>query len=272
MTATLLKHEWIRTRGPLATTIGIAALLVIVCALAGILRLPFLSNLGQIVGLVVIAATIPAVQLVLAFDFWQSSFGRTGYLTQAFPLRGTRIFWTKLGWHLMVTVAVLPVLAVLALVLVVGLNVASGAPANPFPVIGEIWSAATSVASPALVLGLALAFLVQVCLLSVQYVFAASVGSESSFHRFGRGGPVLVFVGLYLVLQVACFVGLVAIPLGLGVADGRLGLVPMNILELMRSGENGTAMPVGFIPVFAIAAVVLLWRTSTSWKRKISLV
>lgn len=271
MTSTLLRHEWIRTRGPLASTIGIAALVVLVASLAGMLRLPFLANLGQIVGIVVIAAIVPAVQILLAVDFWQSSFGRTGYLTQAIPLRGGRIFWTKLAWHLIVTVAVLPVLAVLGLVLTIGGNLAAGQPPNPFPAVGHLWDAATSVAPAWLLLTLALGFLVLVSFLSVQYVFAATVGAESALHRFGRGGPVLVFVGLYVVLQVASFLGLIAIRFGLGVTDGRLGVVPMDILELMRTGENGTAMPLGFLPMFAVTALVLLWRTNRSWNRRISL-
>lgn len=268
----MLKHEWIRTRALIGWIVGIAALLVVVGAVFVALDWPVLGALGQGFALAGLIAAIPVTQLALAFDFWRSSFGRTGYFTQTLPIPGARIFWAKLGWHLIVTVALLPVVAALGLVLISAANISAGLSANPFVQVRELWSQVTAATSPGQLILIAAMSLGLLAFLSVQYLFAASIGAEAPLHRFGASAPILVYVGLYLTLQVVTFGALLAIPFGLGMSEDGLAVVRFSLLEMMADGSStADAMPLGFLPVFGLAALVLLWRTAKSWNSKISL-
>ncbi|MEG3613950.1 hypothetical protein [Isoptericola haloaureus] len=59
--------------------------------------------------------------------------------------------------------------------------------------------------------------------------------------RLGVGGPILVWVGLYIAGQILTFASLVAVP-------------------------------VGFVPALLLLGAVCLGWTLHSWKRKVSLV
>ena len=91
-------------------------------------------------------------------------------------------------------------------------------------------------------------------------------------NRLGLGGPILVWFLLYLIMQAVFFVGIIAIPLGLGESSGGgLTLESMNFLALMLANQDPDAVPLGFIPVLFIVSGVLIWRTVVSWNRKVSL-
>src|SRR5699024_6667132 len=92
MTATLLKHEWLRTRSMLGAIAGIAVVLAALGSLLAATRWPLISTIGAYAVTVTIAGLVPAVQLALAADYWRSSYGRTGYFTQTLPVSGPTIF------------------------------------------------------------------------------------------------------------------------------------------------------------------------------------
>lgn len=110
----------------------------------------------------------------------------------------------------------------------------------------------------------------------IHYFFAASISSETPLNRHGLGGPVLIFVGLYLVTQVGSFVWLFAIAWGLTITDGSFELVPFHLIQEMDIGvgvSNTTeTMPIGMLPAIVFITLVCWWRTRVSWNRKISLV
>src|SRR5699024_4791778 len=104
-TTTLLKHEWLRTRGPLATLFGLIALVGVLGSLLGASGWPLSSALGLAAGMLAAVVAVPAVQLALAADYWRSGYGRTGYFTHSIPVRGARIFRAKLAWTMLASLA-----------------------------------------------------------------------------------------------------------------------------------------------------------------------
>lgn len=265
MTTTLLTHEWLRTRSMLGYVVGIAALVVGVAILLIFSGWPVISELGFLIGVITIAVLAPALQLLLVADFWRSSYSRTGYFTHSLPIRGGKIYAAKLLWAFAVTLAGLVVsLALLAAFWPAAASL-SGIEANPFTVAGHLWAQLTAVAPPSLVIGMGLLFLAMYLIWPVQYYFAVSIGSEGRLNRLGLGGPVLVFVGLYMASQVILLLSMLAIPVGLDMASDRLALVPFNFLT------DTDVMPLGMFPVLLLIAVLCLVRTVWSWNRKISL-
>ncbi|WP_394215423.1 hypothetical protein [Brachybacterium vulturis] len=274
MITTLMKHEWLRTRGLLGTLAGVALLLVAAGTALTATGWPGIDMIGALMLVAALGGLVPAVQIALTVHYWQSSFGRTGYFTQSLPVRGTTIFTAKLLWALLISLA--------ALVVVLGLLCAAwpvladrlGTERNPFTVISQLWSGyAEVVPVPLLVIGVVL-FVGMILIWPIQYFFAASVGSETPLNRLGLGGPVLVFLGLYLVTQVVLFLGMAVLPWGLGVADGQLGVVRWRLFSELAAGDAASSdiMPLGFLPALFLVTLACLVRTVHSWRRKISLV
>ena len=274
MTATLLKHEWLRTRGLLGALAGIGLLVTALGMALGASGWPGLSQLGLVIGAVAIAAFAPGLQLVLAADYYRSSYARTGYFTHSLPIRGGRIYAAKLTWATVVTIAALLVTVVLAGIFWQVAATTLELERDVLTVVADLWETLSAVASPGMLAIGVLAFLAMYLMWPIQYFFAVSIGAERPLSGWGLGGPVLAFVVLYLVGQVLSLAGMFVFPIGIGTVDGSLGVTSYSLIEQMRLGETRTTdiMPIGFLPALLLLTAVCLWRTVRSWNHKISLV
>ncbi|SFS10189.1 hypothetical protein SAMN04487783_1372 [Agrococcus baldri] len=274
MTAILMKHEAIRTRGFLLVILGAAVALGAVGSLMAITGWPVLAVFGTVLGFIGAFGLVPAMLLASAVDYWRTSYGRVGYFTQTLPVRGSRIFWTKFAWaSLMLLVGL--VLTVVLWLLVMVASAQSLFATTPTMLLGQVGDvlAAAYQAAPLLVaVGAPVISIVMYGFNLVMLFAAASIGSERRLQRLGWGGPVLVWFVLYAIVQVVMFVAVLAIPFGLGVdASGEFGVVPVDMLTAMLQNTSANVMPVGFLPAMALAIPLLLWRTVHSWNRRVSL-
>lgn len=274
MIAALLKHEWLRTRSLLGSIGAVAVLLVAAGTALTATGWPGISLVGMLMVMAPLAALVPATQIALAVHYWQSSYSRTGYFTQSLPLSGVTIYAAKLAWALLVSL--LAVLATAGLLMAAWPVLAGqlGGERNPFSLIRQMWEAGTAVTStPVLIAGILL-FVGLILIWPIQYFFAASVGSETPLNRLGLGGPVVVFLGLYLASQVLVFLGMAALPWGLTMVDGQLGIEHWSVFAEIAAGDasRDDIMPVGFVPMLLLIGVVCLLRTVHSWRSRVSLV
>lgn len=272
MTTTLLKHEWLRTRGMLGSILGIVALVILLGAVLSMTGWALLATLGLGIAILAVLVLIPAVQLGLVVDYWRSGYGRTGYFTQTIPAQGSTIYWAKLLWAMIVSMGALVATLILGFLTWWAGSVQFGILSPTSGVIGEMWGAVTDVASPWMVAAGLLLLLAMFLVWPVYYYFAASVGSESRFAGLGVGGPIVVFVLLYIAMQIFSFLGLLLVPYGLDITDSELAIVPFNVLGEMSAGAGpSNAMPLGYLVPLALVAVYCLWRTVHSWNHKVAL-
>lgn len=272
-TTTLLKHEWLRTRGPLATLFGLIALVGVLGSLLGASGWPLLSELGLAAGILAAVVAVPAVQLALAADYWRSGYGRTGYFTHSIPVRGSRIFWVKLAWTMLVSLVAI-VLTVVLVVLAWWANAqrSGGAPPS-WSMLGDAWATLTAVTPAWMIVAGVVLLLASVLVWPVYYYFSISVGHERRLAGLGAGGPVVVFVVVYLATQALALLGMLVLPFGVGEADGEtLGLVGFDLVgELAAGNATSEVMPIGFVVSLVALAAFCLWRTARSWNRKVAL-
>lgn len=274
MTTTLLKHEWLRTRSMLAAIAGVALVLSVLGSALSATRWPLISTIGAYAVIVTTAALVPAVQLALAADYWRSSYGRTGYFTQTLPLRGPTIFRAKLLWAFIASLGALVGVAVLAALAFPGTARGLGhAELNPFVAFGDFWSSLMETAPLwQVIVGLVLSLTLGVFLWPVQYYCAVSLGSEEPRNRLGAGGPILVWLVLYVLTQLITLAGLLLVPLGIGATGDDLGIVSYAPLSELTSGNPEDVMPLGIIPALALIGASCLWLTVRSWRSRVSLV
>lgn len=272
MVTTLIKHEYLRTRGWLAVVFGAATILLLVGVLMELTPWSIVQGLGFALTLVPVAAFFFVVQVALAFDYWRSSYSRTGYFTQSLPVKGSTIYGAKFLWGSLVTIVAVLVNLVMGGVALVGATRVLDVAITFREAVDRLATvlSATPVWATTLVAVLALVVVLSTL---AQYFFAASIGSEGNINRLGIGGPILVWFLLYVVMQVLLLVGIVAVPLGLGqsAVDGSFALVPTNFLSLILSNQDPDSMPLGFIPVLLVATAALTWRTAVSWNKRVSL-
>lgn len=271
----LLKHEFIQTRDLLALVAGVALLVAVTGTLLAATGWPVLAEIGLAAGLVAIIGLVPAAQIMLTVAYWRSSYGRTASLTQTLPVKGSTLYWAKMLWTWLVSLAG----AVLSVgILLAGSPlVARGAGAQPDAVLTafrEGWATLNAVAPPWAVVMAAAVMVTMILIWPTQYFFAASIGNQAPLNRMGVGGPVLVWLGLYLVVQVLTFASFALVPLAVGITDDGLGIVRFDLFAEMAAGSGGAAdvMPIGFLPALFLVTLVCIGWTVRSWNRRVSLV
>lgn len=273
MTTTLLVHEFRRTRGPLGLVAGAAALLVAAGVLLALAPWPLVASFGAVVGVGAVGAMLPVACCVLAVDYWRSGYGRLGYFTHSLPVRGARIYAVRLAYGLLVSLAGTALTAVLAIpvwMAAVFREVPEGTSLVAY-LADAVRQWLVGVPAWALVGGPAVIVLAAWGSL-VGYYFAASIGSGSRFAGLHAAGPIVVFVLLYVVAQLAAFAGIVAIPWAVGRTGADLGLVRVDIIGVLASGSGANdVMPVGFLVTYAVLGLVLIAWTARAWDHDVTL-
>lgn len=267
MGAKLIKHEALRTGPALGVLMGGAAGLVVLGTAISRFELMGISTLGYIAAILASVALVPVAQFYLAVDFYRSSFGRTGYFTQTLPISGGKIFRWKLVWGAAVSVVTGVVSAGLILY---QLRYAAGAAMWPQvrTFLNQVreqmpwWVAAAGVVMIIVILIANLAY----------FYFAATAGAAEPLNRHGVAGPIVVGVIGYLAQQVLFLVAIIAIPLGLEISSGGLSFNKVNWLNEIMTNSNPSGIPLGFVAVYPIVIVVMVWWTHTIWRKRISLV
>lgn len=149
---------------------------------------PVLSGLGVMVGLILIAVMLPATQIALAFDYWRSSYRQLGYFTQSIPVNGSTIFWAKMLWAWIASLAAIDVTAAALALFWTAFSPIVGFTANPFAMLGDGLEFVSQYVSGGMLAGFIIAFVLLMLVWPVQYFFCASIGSETPLNRFGIGG------------------------------------------------------------------------------------
>ncbi|MGP9724437.1 hypothetical protein ACT3SZ_10545 [Corynebacterium sp. AOP40-9SA-29] len=276
-TSTLFRYEWLRTRSLLGIANGLATLGVLLCSVLTFMDWTLFSPLAAAFGMMLVMAFTPVVQILLAVDYWRSSYGATGYLTQTLPVKGSRILTVKLLWAALVSTVSLVVTVLLGCVLYTGFSIRDPKIAGLGEMLDEFWAAFGDSGLPAwLIIGVIVAGYLAMLSAPVQYYFSISVGKERWLQTLGPGGPVLVFFLLGMVAQAVALIGLFVIPVGLSENASGWTLGNYSLLDEINTSPDvydpyDSPMPLGFVPSMAILVLVCLWRTYYSWNRKIEL-
>lgn len=244
MTATILRHEFTRTIRPVLVILGVAVLMMLLADLLGI----FVGILGVILAAFVVLVMLPAIQLFLAIDFYRSSYGNQAILTHSLPVTGRQLFWTKTLYAILLSAATgIVALALLFGQISFGLNMMNVG-------VGEIYAAAQHMFAevpglwPVIIWSLLSALLMPIAAMFSSVV----IGSGGWARRLSFGGPVIVFVGYYLVTQLLGALSFFIPPVyELVTADVRM-------VSMWHNVTNNVAEPVMPLAALGIQVVILV--------------
>lgn len=273
MKRSLFRHEYLRTRGSLTTLFVACAALVSAGALFMTTPVPILEAGGMILCVITGFIFLPAVTLGLAIDYWRSAYGRGGYLTQSVPVSGSTVYGVRLAYGaaaLLVAMFANVLLAAPPVLVTAVKEAPEGVGAIEF--IRQGLAATEPPMTPVLAaMGAAFIFVSAFGYLVLSY-FAASYGSEERLGRLGVAGPIIVWLVVYVLVQVACVIGIALIPLGADYIDGAFTFISRDwFTVLLNNDQQVSGAPLGFVPVLVAAALLQIWRTAHSWNHKVSL-
>lgn len=273
MKRALFVHEYLRTRGFLAALFAGSLALVLAGSLLMATPVPLLQVGGSILCVVTVFVFLPAVTIDLAVDYWRSGYGRGGYLTHSVPARGSTVYGVRLAYGAVVVLVAMVANLLLAAPPVL-VTAAEQAPegVGVLEFIAQGMKATQPPLTPGLI-ALAAAFIFVAAFgYLVLFYFAASYGSEERLGRLGVGGPIVVWLAVYVVVQIACVVGIALIPLGADYVDGAFTVITRDWFTVMfENDQQVSGAPLGFVPVLVVAALWQIWRTAHSWNHKVSL-
>ncbi len=261
--ATLLKYEAKRTSKGLFLT-AILPLIGLAC-FTGISVIPLdaVRVLGLTMSVLCFVGILVMPFIYLVFDYWRCGYGATAYLTHSMPVAGGKIFLTKLFWSSITYLLALALAFGGGVIILLGISHNLGI---PFKTIwDQIFHNTNSL--PGWIIVAAILYLVASVAYGLAFFyFSISLGFESWMQRFGKGGPVIVGIVLYVATQL---IGLAAllIPVGLQTYPD---FKPTNF-DIFNMPDGAAFMPLGVYIIPFLMLAVLTWRTWRSWQSKISM-
>jgi len=256
---TILRHELIRTKRPLLVILGIAVVLI---ALADLLGL-FAGIIGLVFALMLTFIVVPAVQLFFAIDFYRSSYGSGALLTHSLPVRGRTLFWTKILFAVLVTVFVsLLTLGVLFLQGQLALSMGGGIAETyrelqlAFRQLSGLWLFLLVSATWMVVMPLASMF------------SSVVIGSGGWARRLSIGGPIIVFMGYYVIMQILGLVSFFIPP----VVDMSTGEVRgASLFQSAMASPDSPLLPLSIVFIHIVVIAGLLAWASRDMDKKVEL-
>ncbi len=271
MVRSLIKHEIKQTWQPLAILFGVTVIVSLITSAMIWTALPVISELGMLLGFLS-SYSLPGVAIIaLAVLYWNSSYRRRGYLTHTIPVRGSVIYWVKLGWGVLVTF-----LSMIVTLLLVQVNAAATnayfEDEDFYDPIGSIRHTIDMWYSPPwwFWLGLTVTLFFWMAIGVIQAFFAVSIGSEKRFLSLGLAGPIVVWVILYVVAQILMVLAIALTPAVIHM-DGSVWIEWVSPLALMMNSSSTDGFPLGVSLGTVVFGVAMVWRTKISWDKKVSL-
>lgn len=272
MIAKLLKYQFrelARTFIP-ASLIPFAVILLL--SFMGFIPNPILIGLVASFSWLVLGGQAILLQILAVVNDYGNMQGKRAYFLRGIPATTGSLFSARLIYYICTNLwSILFVLAEMAIIFCLTLRkltlaqVAAGEIPVGFwlfmvliSIVGSVFSAFISMA-------------------------VVSLGSQSGLHRFGIGGPILVYVILYLAQQVGNLLFMFFIPLGVKLGTTATGgakveLLTESMFNYYRSNLFSTVgttgdpfIGLGFIFFYLILGVVLASLTYRSMKYKTSL-
>ena len=273
-----MQQEFLTTRKPLLAIVGWIFLIGVLGLVPVAIPIPYANQLGQFIALACFALLVPILLVYLAFNYWQTMYGRRGYFTMTLPVRGRVIYWAKVCYALVIAVVGL---AASLLGFVMGtVAVDLGNRRSVGTSLGEVWGSITSLYGAA-VWALILIVLVQGLFFIMAVPAMFSIAAQARFNHLGVAAPVIGGVLLYLTYQVTSLAAMMFVPFGLVIEGPDAGSLVAEgmwaeIMDIVRNPQaDPGAMPeilgLGMLLSAAALTIWIVWWGVRSLERRTSL-
>lgn len=271
----LVKHEFRATRRVIPFVFLLTVFIAIMMMLSVLLNLSAITGLTLALLIIMIVAEVTVTYVLVIWRFYRTMCGNEAYLSHTLPVRPQLLLWSKLLVSF-VWVALSYLVLFLCLTPVV-IIIAKGTGSSFSEITDQmksVWDFIGFGGHEVIVIPLIIVlFSISILYGLSEFFFSVSLGSTSKMHKYGVGGPILVYLGLYFGLQV---VGLIAmmIPLAVKISMTDAGRVSYSVVtknmlqwfldQIKNSGgaANAGQFGLGTFLVMPVIMGVLLYVTS----------
>ncbi len=274
MIGKLLKYQ-LRESGRIQLlVIGISFLVFFLGSFLEIFRFSnsFLVGAGMFISILSMSAAVLIGYLMLIITDYQNFYGKRAYFLQSVPAKTSELFISRFLFYL---------ISLLCLYLIIGIQFWA------FLRIQTTYFSTDEIDLLRALIKNMLPLIIGFGLFSVLFgvfVMMATVtlGSNPAFRKLGAGGPVIMYIIIYVIQQIGTLLTLFLIPLGVKItltADQKWNfqLLTQNMIAyygdlFTASGAESPAfIGIGFLFYYIIMGIVLAVLTYRSMKYKVNL-
>ena len=246
----LVKHEFRATARIIPFVFLVTIILALVNVVSGSLDLGFVSGLSMGLVIFMSIAQISIVIVLLIWRYYKNLYANEGYLSHTLPVKTSMHLWSKLlvgfVWMLLSYIVSLLSMFMAGGAALYRENGNLNAISETYNTIITLFGLKNHQTAMWLVIGMFL--LAAIILVLTESFFAVSLGSISKLHSLGIGGPILVFVIGYIVMQIVQTSATLLIPIGLKITSSATGdasfqFVREGMLPSVISQMNETVDP-----------------------------
>ncbi len=272
----LVKHEFRATR----RVIPFVFLLTVF--IAGMMTLSVALNLEAVVGIslgllmIMVIAEVIITYVLIVWRYYKTMCAGEAYLSYTLPVNPQLLMWSKFLVSFVWAAISYLVFAVCLILLVAIFAKGTGTTIKEvFEQLETLWQMFGLRGQEGTVItAVIVLFVLSIASGLAQIFFSVSLGSTSKLHKYGVGGPILVYVALYFALQIVSAAAMAFIPLAIefkATESGALSfrIVSRNMLqwftEAIRNGNsasNAGFVGIGSYLVIPILVAILLYATS----------
>lgn len=275
----LVKHEFRATSRIIPAVFLLTVFLGIISILSILLNVQVLIGISVFILVFLSFAQIAITYALIAWRYYKTMCGNEAYLSYTLPVKPSLHLWCKLLVGFVWSTMSMIVFAVT----IGGVGIAAYLK-NDGSLFGIkellntiITTMGLSGYETALVLIFIGLILISIFVGLVEIYFAITLGSTAKFQKFGIGGPILVFVIQYFVLQIVNMLAMGLIPLAVKISmvseeKFSFSLVQNNMVEWMIeqilhpvaqvSGEEHSLIGIGSFIILPILMAGFLYAAS----------
>jgi hypothetical protein len=272
----LVKHEF-KATGRIILFLYLAA-----AVLSGVSLL--LQKVANAIPLVSVAISLFSIILMIAcplvtyviviLRFYRSCYGDEGYLTQTLPVSGKQIYFSKLlvafCWCLL---SILLVFLLLFSLMSLLTGVAGGSDISLMHVFVEVFGKLPLATSTKIwFIAMMIVYILFSCAnWLVQIYFCICAGNLRVFRSLGSAAPVLIYIMVYIAMQILMLAAMFLFPYGITLYGGHFHIIREMGLQSMLQGADPTSLSLGVFILSPIAFAVMMYFGVRWLSRKVNL-
>ncbi len=267
MLGKLFKHEFKQT----SRVIPLLYIILVLCSLTFIVG--YKTNINWLIGIGIMLcifsaiAVIAATFIVIIVRFYKSMFLNEGYLTYTLPVKPSANLFPKF------TVALFWIFSSIIVILGVFLLVLFSLGVFNTDFMKTIYNNIFKYDYVVKMLILtAVMMVIQTIFFLMQVFFAMSLGNTPAFHKLSIGGPILIYIVMYFIIQLINLVLTLFIPIGVSIGPGGFSFVFENMLTSFTA-QTGSNVTIGLAGIIfeVVGTIALFFVTKYILDKKVSL-
>jgi hypothetical protein len=261
----LVKYEFRATARILSLLYLVTIFLALVNVITCRFNLGVASDLSFGISIFVSIAQISVSFALLIWRYYKNMYANEGYLTHTLPVKPSLLLWSKLLVAFVWSVISYIVTCAAILMVSISMIIRDGGKISDMGDIYHMGVVNMGMENYQVQMWLWMIALLtlSIILVLMQAYFSITVGNLTKLHSLGIGGPILIFVLMYLALQVISAISTLFIPIGIEISPTDQGFDAFRLVfkgtmstltDQMSSTYDASSAPM----VIGIAYYILL--------------